>query len=65
MGNFPSSLKNLKIYKHIGTRNKVLPFHYCTFFSNSIAIMQYFNSVEFYWLFANIVNIAIIAFLLQ
>ena len=39
--------------------------HYCTFFSNSIAIMQYFNSVEFYWLFAIIANIAIIAFLMQ
>ena len=37
-----------------GTPNKVLHFDHCTFFSNSIAIMQYFNNIEFYWLFANI-----------
>ena len=37
-----------KTIKYCSNINKVLHIHYCTFLPNSIAIIQYFNSEEFY-----------------
>ena len=43
---FEQSKKYITRYNSI--RNKDLPFYYCTFSPNSIAIMQYFNRIGFY-----------------